>query len=598
MIKKILAALFFCIIPLSLSALEGYSVRFEGVEDAEALRLLRSASQLISLEDSPPATTAGLRRRAEADLPNLVRALHSLAYFGARISLNYDFSEEVPTVVVAVDSGPVYPLESFYILPAKKESSFPFDTLTPEAIGVCIGAPATPKMITNGESALIELMENYGYPFAVIASSEIEADQGSHTLHVALYLDPGPRISFGPLFITGNSKTKERFIRKKLFWREGEIYCPSKIDRTRRALENSGLFSSVGIEHAEEPPQEGEALPITIHLHEAKRRTLGFGINYSTLRGPGASAEWEHRNLTGMGDRLSFRTIVWKGDWRGRLSYLIPDFCRPSQDLLWVADYRQEKTEGYTANSFSLSAMLERRWNRCLKSRYGIRYTHLRDTNIHDTDCYSPESNPNEEFNLLKVPLRLYWNNTGSVFDPGCGIIWEFNSIPSYQFIGNTFVYDINTFELSSYLPLSCRLTAAGKVNLGSIVGPSKQTIPRSELFDAGTDKLLRGYAYKTVSPLDSQFKPTGGRSLMIYSFELRYRFSCEYGGVLFYDLGNVYSAKLPQFDKPLLHSVGVGFRYYTPVAPVRFDIAVPLSIRKGIDQQRVQFYLNIGQSF
>lgn len=137
----------------------------------------------------------------------------------------------------------------------------------------------------------------------------------------------------------------------------------------------------------------------------------------------------------------------------------------------------------------------------------------------------------------------------------------------------------------------------AAKVNLATIQGAGRHTIPPSERLYAGSESTLRGYNYYTVSPLDKKDDPIGGRSLMIYTVEGRWRASEKWGGVLFYDVGNVYSSPLPQFDKKMLQSVGIGIRYYTPVGPLRLDIAYPLKRRKHVDNS-FQVYFSVGQSF
>ena len=100
-----------------------------------------------------------------------------------------------------------------------------------------------------------------------------------------------------------------------------------------------------------------------------------------------------------------------------------------------------------------------------------------------------------------------------------------------------------------------------------------------------------------TVSPLDHKNKPTGGRSMLISSNELRWKCTEKIGVAAFYEIGNVYSNPFPDFKKGQLQSVGAGIRYLTPVGPIRFDVAVPLNRRKDVDPP-CQFYMSIGQSF
>ena len=83
----------------------------------------------------------------------------------------------------------------------------------------------------------------------------------------------------------------------------------------------------------------------------------------------------------------------------------------------------------------------------------------------------------------------------------------------------------------------------------------------------------------------------------MVVSMEVRRRLSETWGIVGFWDIGNVYDTLGPRFNHPQLQSVGVGLRYYTPVGPLRLDVAHPLDRRSGLDNP-VQVYFSIGQTF
>jgi outer membrane protein insertion porin family len=68
-------------------------------------------------------------------------------------------------------------------------------------------------------------------------------------------------------------------------------------------------------------------------------------------------------------------------------------------------------------------------------------------------------------------------------------------------------------------------------------------------------------------------------------------------GGVVFYDGGNVYTnINFRQFTNNYTNSVGIGFRYDTPVGPVRFDIGYRITSVPGV--KATQYFVTLGQSF
>lgn len=568
---------------------ENYEVRFVGDLCPELYELLNSASELVAMQNSPPATVAGLKHRAEADVENFLKVLHSQAYFNAVINLDYDFDRCPTWVIVNIDPGPVYPLSGFSIVPADTNcNQFPYEMICLSDLGVMLNSPATPKSILSAEEALLYIMARWGYPLASVVEREVIADQDHQAIAVRLHVDSGPAAFFGETTITGLCSVREEFLRKKIAWRQGWDYNPLLVDRTQSAIEASGLFSAITINHADETTSD-QQLPMEIEVIEAKHRSIGWGLTYSTDWGPGATAEWEHRNIGGVGEKLSLEADVWQALQKAKLLYVKPDFLRPAQDFLWIAEALHDKTKGFHESAFSISGIIERQINEHVRISYGGTYKILRDT----------RSVPNGKYNLIKSPFYVSISNVNNIIDPTYGGTIHVRIIPTLQFLRKKFAYCINTFTFTNYFPLTYdhKYVFATKATLGAIWGSSRRTIPASERFYEGSDNNLRGYRFLTVSPLDKHNKPLGGRSVMTYSLELRVRATENWGWVTFYDFGNVYSNVLPQLNKRILQSIGYGLRYLTPVGPLRLDFAIPLQPRRHLDH-RFEVYLSIGQAF
>lgn len=568
-----------------LGALESYQVYIEGNFPESMRGLFESASQLVSLQNNPPATFTGLKGRAEADIPNFLKVLHSQAYFGPIIKLKYNVEVPVPIVTVVIDAGPVYPLANVTVESDNGDYSFPFETISAQDIKLQIGFPAYPKAIFAAEEELLHLLTLWGYPLAKIVKRDVVADQSCKAINVCFYVDTGPAAFFGATTIIGNRCVKEAFFQKKLDWCQGELYSPLKIERTQMALEASGLFSSIIVRHAEEISPDNQ-LPMIVEVTEGKPRSIGWGLAYNTVRKVGVTFEWAHRNIRGLGERLSFDADIWKDDIEAHLLYVKPDFGRPRQDLLWLAEVQHERTKGYSESSLSLSGIIERQINDLTRISYGLMYKWLRDTH----------SRKNGIFNLLKIPMYIRWSNANDPLDPTRGSTVHLRFIPTLEVVHPQFFYNITTLTFSHYQPLSCdeKWVLASRLIVGSIWG--SESIPASEKFYEGSDSVLRGYGYQTVSPL-KRGKPKGGRSVLVYTAELRVRATDTWGWVAFYDIGNVYPDTIPVIDRKQFQSVGAGIRYFTPVGPLRLDLAVPLQRRRHLDP-RFQIYLSIGQAF
>lgn len=570
-----------------------YKVDFIGVNDVDTLTLLSTESELIRLIDSPPATEATLQHRIDDDIVILLKTLQSIGYYNASIKPEVDKSICPISIQLLLNPGPIFTFASFEIIQdcaCTGSCCAACEQITLADLDIELGTIAYPAAIIEAEENLITLLEKRGYPLAVLTKREVFADVSNHTVAVRLVLNCGPIAFFGKTEICGSKDLLPIFFERKIAWKKGCLFDPQLVQRTFNNLELSGQFSSINITHGEDIDEDG-SLPMHITVTEAKRRSVGFGVGWATDLKFGVNAEWEHRNISGRGDKLSFMANIWQIKQEGSIKYVLPDFLRPRQDFILSMELEHEHVEAFREVSFTVSEIVERQINDQLRVSGGGMCTVLRNTH----------SDNNRVFTLIKAPLQLFWNRTDRLMDPTHGFTLHLKTTPTFQIKSPLFFYNTNWLNLTAYQPLDCdnRIIIAGRAALGSIWGAPTQSIPPSERFYAGSDNLLRGYKYLTVSPLNKEKnKPEGGRSLMVFSLEARMRIKDPFGLVLFYDIGNVYRSPFPKFHKQQLQSAGVGFRYHTPVGPIRLDVAIPFNPRKHIDKSKFQVYFSIGQSF
>jgi translocation and assembly module TamA len=139
------------------------------------------------------------------------------------------------------------------------------------------------------------------------------------------------------------------------------------------------------------------------------------------------------------------------------------------------------------------------------------------------------------------------------------------------------------------------RSVLAGRLVLGSIVGAAPDAVPPDWRFYAGGGGSVRGYPFQSIGPRTASGTPAGGDGLLEAGLELRQRFGTNWGAVAFADAGSVSESGIPGTGA-LSVGVGIGLRYFTPIGPVRADIATPLNHNDG--DASVQIYIGIGQAF
>lgn len=569
-----------------LGALECYTVTIEGLDDYELQELIESTAQLYVSQDNPPATLTGLRRRANADLERMTQALQNYAYYTPEISIDITGDPESPHVAISIKPGPIYALGAFKIV-TDNESEFDCATIKLKHLALCLDSPAYPEDILGAEELLLEYLGRKSYPLATITDKDIIADLDTGLLHVVIHVDTGPFCVFGPTNLTGNCSIADVFFRRKIWWNQGCAYDPCLLGRTIHDLESSNLFEMISIEPASELNEDGE-LPMEIIVEEGKQRSYGFGGSFATQLGFGVLGEWEHRNFRGVGERVTAKAHIRQALQEAKLQYVIPDFCIPQQDFVWLAELQRQQLKAYHDSFFSFSGTIDRQLNDETRISYGLMYKRL----------FTSHSDNNGAYNLIKMPMQFHWAHIDNVLNPGKGSTLTLKSTPSFQAVHPRFSYNINTVTATHYKPLrrNRSIVFATRIHAGTIFGASRYIIPSSERFYAGSESTIRGYRYLTVSPLDGD-KPIGGRSIFVLSTELRFHFTECWGGALFYDIGNVYAKPVPELTEKQLQAVGFGVRYYTPVGPLRLDFAFPLNPRHKM-HDHMQIYMSIGQTF
>lgn len=568
-----------------------YSVEFSGISDSSLVKTLRLSSELVSLRKRPPDSLSALHFRAESDIPNIKKVLYSFGYYEAQVALSYD--EKYPDVVVkvSIEPGPLYTIGKvdLRIYSQNREQPVPCSAIEPKTVGLIVGSPAQAERITRSESMIAEYLANCGYPLSRITKRQMIADGEKKQLFLEIEIDAGPICHFGALAVEGLVSVSPRLIQKKMTWKRGDLFKNRLLEKTQEELINTALFSSVLFTHAPEPDSEGQ-LPLKLEVTESKHKSINLGASYQTYFGPGITFGWEDRNIKGMGRKLSIQADATKRTHSGTATFLLPDFYLPKQNYIWQAQALHESIIAYSQRSYNIGTRLETQLGRRFSSSLGLKLEKL----------YVTGSVHNGRFLLFEIPIYNRWSSANNLLNPTRGASLDYAIVPSMNIDQVQKSYYLQqVLTLSSYLPLlrENRLVLAQKITAGSILSQSLSAIPVSRRFLGGSEEDLRGYQYKTVSPLNHDHKPIGGRSALYYTVEARVRLSKTFGIVPFFDTGNVQSNQLPTYKGKWLKSIGIGARYFSFIGPFRLDVGIPLDRRKDLDP-KYRIFVSIGQSF
>jgi translocation and assembly module TamA len=582
-----------------------YHVDIQRSGGGEVDAVLRSSSQLASLQDKVPVPPFALVQRARADIPRFQTALDSFGYYLNSVSIRIagralddpelasaldGLPANAPaSVEVAIDKGPLFHV-----------GSVAFDGTVPEAVRAAVrvksGDPAEANAVLDAQADLLAALQEDGYPLATVEAPIAFADNDQRLVNLTYRVVAGPRAAIGQIRFTGLKDVHESFARETLTIKPGDRYRPSRIEEARQALAALGVFSGVSV-HAGTALDADGRLPLTFDVQERPQHAVALTGSYSTDLGISLGASWSHRNLFGNAEQLNLSAAgTGLGTSTSGLGYnlsaqfLKPQFLRNDQvlelDLIGV----REQLDAYDQTAETISAYLRRKFSPLWSGRVGATLTY---------DQVAQE-NTNRLYQLVGLPLIINYDSTGLtdlLHDPVSGARASAAVTPTQSFGANSLTFLVLQASGSTYFDLGepGRSVLALRALAGSILGGSNLELPPDQRLYGGGSATVRGFAYQSIGPQFADGKPMGAKSVDAATIEFRQRILSDYGVAVFLDAGQASAGGMP-LSGAVRVGAGVGARYYTPLGAVRADIAVPLNRVPGSDA--FELYIGLGQSF
>jgi translocation and assembly module TamA len=458
------------------------------------------------------------------------------------------------------------------------------------------GDPALTAPVVAAEPALVSAFGNSGHPFAKVDSRQVVIDHRTHTMEVTYKLAPGPAMRFGGTSINGLKTLDPGFVERRLRWRQGEAYDAAKVEETRRALIESGLFSTVQITPEKAPGEPGSA-QMTVDATERAHRTVGAGVGYNTSQGAAARVFWENRNLFGNAEYLKLSATGGQQVYGANANFRRPDFLLADQDFLATAEIADDTPVAYHSRRALATAGLERRFGRLLSG--GV-LLEAEEANVKQLANVSTNTSAQrtQRYTLFGIPAYIKLDTTDNLLSPTRGWRAQLSVTPAHIFSAPSLTYVTNLLSASTYWKVDAegRAILAGRMALGSLDGAPLSPLPADQRIYVGGGGTIRPYGYQMAGPLASNNDPIGGKSSLVLNFESRIKVTDTIGVVPFVDAGSYYETSLPHLDQRLFYGVGLGLRYYTPFGPLRLDLATPLYKRSA--DSWVQVYVSLGEAF
>lgn len=565
-----------------------YQVRIEGA-DKEMQDWFSQLDLDEKTADHPPQTLDDLDSDGAQRSNRLRQALAAKGYYDPVVDYHLTKEADPPVIGYTIVQGPRYRIASVGV-EWEGGQLRPLDSgQFPVKAGQFVDAEA----INDYGSKLAAELGKDACLLSLGITPKLLLDPQQQGAALVYHIKHGPRANFGPVTLQGNKRLSDKAILLHIAWKEGECFNDAKLTKTQSALVGTQLFSVVKITPGTEVDGNGE-VPIAISVHERVEHTISAGVNYATDQGFGTKLGWENRNVFGDAQKLNADATIAQQQQSLQLTERVPGFWRDDQTLVLSGGVTRENTDAYTSQDIQATALIERRlspqWNTGLGA--GI----LLDRS---DDAIQGQQN----YGLVFLPGFAEYDSRDNAQDARKGVYGHLALTPYVDtFDTDTrFVKFLATGQTYLSSDVIGQPTLALRLSVGGIEGATAANLPANLRFYAGGGGSVRGYSYQSLSPRTNG-TPVGGGSLIEMSSELRVRFSDDFGGVIFLDGGNAYSASIPDFSDPLYYGAGAGIRYYSPIGPIRLDAGFPLNGQNidgsGGSETGMQIYISLGQAF
>jgi outer membrane protein insertion porin family len=473
--------------------------------------------------------------------------------------------------------------------------------------------------------SLTDLYSDMGYAFANVTPLS-QADPDKKTISITFDFEKGEKVYIDRINISGNTKTRDKVVRREMKFVEGDLYGTTALKKSKQNMMNTGFFEEANVATAK--GSAPDKLNVNVEVKEKPTGTFSIGAGYSSLDGIIGQGSVQQANFLGLGLKANLAASIGGKSQTYNVGLTDPyfmdtkwtvggDIYRTQRDFL---NFTRRVTGGDVKAGYPLSDTLSTFW----VYRYEDKKIFNLDKQLADAIKNNQITAPETTSTTSSITASLTRNTTDYRLDPSTGMI---NNL-SVEFAGlggtNRFIRSIGNTQV--FFPFKWGTVFSLRGELGYIGGLGKE-VPIDERFYLGGISTMRGYSGRTVSPyrvtnnttqvtnpnnppnvpiplptlskvtLDRTF--IGGDTEAILNTEMTFPLLKDAGlkGVVFFDIGNAYDGISTAFSR-FQASYGFGFRWASPMGPLRLEYGFPVNPRTGIDNASGKLEFSIGSFF
>lgn len=532
---------------------------------------------------------------------------------------------------IPIDEGPVFTIGEIKF----KGKLVGDEALHRKRIKAKPGDRFSRSVIAADRDHISDYYMDQGYAYANILPMT-QPDMDKHRISLIYEIESGKKAYFERINVRGNSKTRDKVIRREMKISEGELFSSTNLEASKRRINALGFFEKVDV--STKRGSSDELVEVNVEVTERPTGTFQIGAGFSSVENFIAQAQVSQNNLFGRGQTLALQAQLSSLRQLFLLRFVEPYFLDTSWTFAFDL-YNQTRV----FNEFERNAAgFNLTWGYPLsyEARAFVTYK-LESVGIsQDSGLFTQVGavTQNADFedvaNLYRggitssVRASLQWDSRNNRLFPTEG--WYHNIFAEYadKYTGSENVFVRWGGFARHYRELWGPFVLHLNAEVGVTTSIDPLGVPISERYLIGGIYDVRGFRPRTLGPQlatgadpDSTLRaiPLGGNMQLIWNSEIEFPLikRLAISGVVFFDMGNAYNLEArycngrsgavsikydPCFRFPesivsgIRKSAGFGFRWFSPIGPLRFEWGLPLDRQESEDP--LVFEFTIGNFF
>ncbi len=449
-------------------------------------------------------------------------------------------------------------------------------------------------VLRNDIYTLTDIYTDKGYAKPDI-SPIVKRNKKEKQVDFTIVIKKGPPVYFERIIITGNTRTRDKVIRRELKAIETELFSKKKVQKSLNNLQRLQYFSNVDIKPSQSTDENKMDLNIDVSEMDTGNITLGAG--YSSTEAAYGSFEISEGNLFGRGQLAKAKIKISNESALYTIRFVEPwMFDIP---LSTGFDIYNEENEYDYYDKKSKGGGIDFTYKIIEDMRIGIKYSY------EDFTISSVQTNyttvDEGRYITSSITPSIVFDSRDRRFSPRNGIYSKLSFEYADESLGGDINFSKSLIELGFYIPLFWKFTWVIHGKGGHLDDRTNGTpdIDYERFYLGGIDSI-RGFKNGDIYASLINGEERGGEKLIQLNTEITFPLVEEYGvsGILFYDQGDVFLKNEDYTLSDNYSSFGFGFRWASPMGPMRLEYGI-VDNGKGIEDSgkgRVQF--SIGAKF